>query len=441
MSLVVLQSAVRAARRGRMAALAVFCAYLSATSQAQQPLAFDQALRLAQDRSGQLVAQDAAASAARSMARVVGRLPDPVFKTGLNSLPVFRSDRFSLTRDPFTMRSVGVAQEFTRTNKLRARAARFEHEAETAEAMRVLTLANLRRDTATAWLDRYHQERMLGLLRAQRAEAALQIEAADTAYRSGRGIQAEVFAVRAAVALVDDRSRQTERQIATATTRLARWVGDGAHQALGAPPTLAVVGLDVSNIPARLAQHPEILVLARQEAMASADVDIAQRNKRADWSVELAYSQRAAAYGNMVSVNLAIPLQWDQKSRQDSELAAKLAVVDQWRAQREEAVRERLADVQSWLQEWQGNRQRLLHCDSVLIPLAAERTLAVLAAYRSGSGALAAVLDARRMEIDTRIDRLRLEMEAAGRWAQLEHAIPSGPDAASPAGSTSTAGQ
>lgn len=47
MSLVVLQSAVRAARRGRMAALAVFCACLSATSQAQQPLAFDQALRLA----------------------------------------------------------------------------------------------------------------------------------------------------------------------------------------------------------------------------------------------------------------------------------------------------------------------------------------------------------------------------------------------------------
>lgn len=441
MSLVVFQFAARWSRGGRLAALAVLSAGLSATSLAQQPLGFDQALRLAQDRSRQLVAQDAAASAARSMARVAGQLPDPVFKTGLNSLPVSGPDRFSLTRDAFTMLSVGVAQELTRTDKLQARAARFEREAEAAEASRGLAVANLRRDTATAWLDRYHQERLLDLLRAQRAEAALQIDAADTAYRSGRGTQAEVFAARAAVALVDDRSRQTEAQIAMAKTRLARWVGDSAHQALGAPPALAVIGLDASTLTARLAQHPEITLMAQQEAMASADVDIARRNKRADWSVELTYSQRGAAYGNMVSVNLAIPLQWDQKHRQDNELAARLAVLDQLRAQREEALRERLADLQSWLQEWQGNRQRLLHYDRALIPLAAERTLAALAAYRSGSGALAAVLDARRLEIDIRVDRLRLEMETASRWAQLEYGITPGPAAASPAGTTSNAGQ
>ena len=424
----------------RLAALAGFIAIFSVTSQAQPTLAFDQALRVAQDRSRQLVAQDAAASASRSLAHAAGQLPDPVFKTSLNSLPVSGPDRFSLTRDSFTMLSVGVVQELTRPDKLRARAARFEREAEAVEATRVLALANLRRDTATAWLDRYHQERMLGLLQAQRAEAALQIEAADTAYRSGRGTQAEVFAARSVVALLDDRSRQAERQVTTAKTRLARWVGDGAHQALGAPPALAVIGLDAGNITSRLAHHPEITVMAKQAAMASADVDIAQRNKRADWSVELTYSQRGPAYANMVSVNLAIPLQWDQKKRQDSELAAKLAVVDQLHAQREEVLRERLADVQSWLQEWHGNRERLLHYDSALIPLAAERTRAALAAYRGGtgggSGALAAVLDARRVEIDTRMDRLRLEMETAGRWAQIEYGIPPGPDAAAQAGAT-----
>ena len=56
--------------------------------------------------------------------------------------------------------------------------------------------------------------------------------------------------------------------------------------------------------------------------------------------------------------------------------------------------------------------------------LAAERTRAAMAAYRGGSGALSAVLDARRTEIDTRMDRLRLEMEAAALWAQLEYLIP-----------------
>ena len=43
---------------------------------------------------------------------------------------------------------------------------------------------------------------------------------------------------------------------------------------------------------------------------------------------------------------------------------------------------------------------------------------------RNGSGALGAVLDARRNEIDIRMDRLRLEMETARLWAQLNFLFP-----------------
>jgi outer membrane protein TolC len=77
-----------------------------------------------------------------------------------------------------------------------------------------------------------------------------------------------------------------------------------------------------------------------------------------------------------------------------------------------------------WLQQWQSDRERLVHFDSTLIPLAAERTRAATVAYRGGSSPLTAVLEARRMEIDTRMDRLRLEMEAASLWAQLEYLLP-----------------
>ena len=52
---------------------------------------------------------------------------------------------------------------------------------------------------------------------------------------------------------------------------------------------------------------------------------------------------------------------------------------------------------------------------------------ATLTAYRGGSGSLDAVLDARRLEIDTRIDRLRLDMETAGLWAQLHYLTPADP--------------
>jgi len=409
----------------RLAFVALLCAtFASFSSHAQQALTLEQALRVAQDRSRQLVAQDSAASASREMAIAAGQLPDPTLKAGINNLPINGPDRFSLTRDFMTMRSIGVAQEITRSDKRKARSARFDREAETAEAARAVALADLRRDTAKAWLDRYYQERMLDVLRTQRAEASLQIEAADSAYRGGRGSQADGFAARSAVALIDDRIRQTERQVVTAKTRLTRWVGADGSQALGSPPSVAAVHLDTAALESQLAHHPQIALMVKQEAMARADADIAQSNKRADWSVELMYSQRGPAYSNMVSVNVSIPLQLDQKNRQDRDVAAKLAVVEQMRAQREEATREHVAETLGWLQEWQSDRDRLAHYDSELIVLAGERTRAAMAAYRGGSGALSAVLEARRMEIDTRMDRLRLEMEAAALWAQLEYLIP-----------------
>ena len=418
---------------GRMALAGALVLALAATglpSLAAGALPFDEALRLAQERSRQLPAQDAAAMASRQMAVAAGQRPDPTLKAGVNNLPVNGPDRLSLTRDFMTMRSVGVMQEFTRDSKLKARTARFEREAEVAEANRALALANLQRDTAVAWLDRYYQERMREVLITQRDEARLQIEAADAAYRGGRGSQGDVFAARSAVALIEDRIAQTERQITTAKTQLARWVGTPATEALSAPPPMHAVRFQPDDLEARLAHHPELAVLLKREEMAQADVEVARTNKKSDVSVELMYSQRGSAYSNMVSVNVAVPLQWDQKDRQDRELAARLAMVDQARAEREEATRMHVAEALAMWQEWQSNRERIARYDNSLIPLAGERTRAAIAAYRGAGGTLAAVLDARRSEIDTRMERLRLDMDTARLWAQLNYLIPAGHDVA-----------
>lgn len=407
--------------------LALFGAALCLASPARAALSLPQALQLAEDRSRLPAAQDAAAASAREMAVAAGQRPDPTFKLGLASLPVNGPDAFSLTRDSFTMLTVGVMQELTRSDKLQARAARFEREADAALAARGLALANLRRDTAIAWLDRHFLERWRDLLQQQHAETALQIDAAEAAYRGGRGLLTEVFAARTALAQVDDRLQQLDPQIGVATLRLARWVGPPAEQALAAPPALDQVRLASGALQAQLEHHPQNGVLASQQAVALADTRIASTARRADWSLELSYSQRGPAYSNMLSISLAIPLRWDPAQRQDRELAARLATVEQLRAQREEAQREHLAEAMGWLRQWQGQRSRLAFHDSTLIPLAAQRSQAAGIAYRSGSAALSAVLEARRLEIEARIERLRLEMEAAGLWAQLEYLTATAP--------------
>lgn len=390
------------------------------------PLTLDEALRLAQERSRQLTAQDAAAAAAREMAVAAGQRPDPTLKVGISNLPINGEDRFSLTRDFMTMRSVGVTQELTRDSKLRARSARYERDAEVAAAGRALALANLQRGTAMAWLDRFYQERMRDVLIRLRDEARLQVEAVDAAYRGGRGSQADAFAARSAVAQIEDRLAQADRQLATAKTQLARWVGVAAGEPLAPAPSVDAVRLRAEDLEAQIAHHPQIAVLRGHEAAAQADVELARAAKRPDWSVEVMFSQRGPAYSNMVSVNVSVPLQWDQANRQDRELSAKLAMLEQARAQREEEVRMHVAQTLSMLQEWRSNRERLQRYDAALLPLAGERTKAALAAYRGGTGALSGVLDARRVEIDTSMDRLRLELDTARLWAQLSYLFPAG---------------
>ena len=374
-------------------------------------------------RSQAVVAQESAATAARHRA-AAGQLPDPTLTVGINNLPVTGPDRFSLTDDFMTMRSIGVMQEFTREGKRKARSARYEREAETAEAGKQLALANLSRDTALAWLDRYYQEVIATMLRRQRDEAMLSTDAAEATYRGGRGSQGDVIIDRAAVAMIDDRIAQNDREVLTAKTMLARWVGTRATDTLAAPPSTATSPIDVADLDSRLAHHPAIAVLTKQEEVAQAEAEVARAAKDTDWSVALMYSRRGPSYSNMVSINVSIPLQWDQRNRQYREVAAKLAMADQARAQREEMLRDHLAEIRVMWQEWQSYRERLGRYDSTLVPLATERTRAAMTAYRSGTGPLATVLDARRSEIDTGIERLKLELESARVWARLYFLIP-----------------
>ncbi len=413
---------------GRFPIAAAFVlAALAATlpqSSAAQALSLDAAVLRAGQQSQLAAAARAQADAARQMAVAAGQRPDPVLKAGVNNLPIDGPDRYSLTRDFMTMRSLAVMQEFTRGDKLRARSARAASEAELAEADRAATLAAVRRDTAAAWLERHFRERMRVPMLRQREEAALQVESADAAYRGGRGSQADVFAAHLAVAQIEDRLRENELQVAMATTRLSRWIGSDAERVLADPPDLEREPLDEQRLQRDIERQPQVALATSQQTQARAEATLAQANRRSDWSVELMFSQRGPAYSNMVSVNVAIPLQIDRGNRQDREIAGRLAQVEQFKARRDDAIRSALAEARVALQQWRSCHERAAYREGTLIPLAAQRTRAALAAYRGGSGPLAAVLDARRAEIDAQLERLDLQLEAAALWAQLAYLLP-----------------
>jgi len=424
---------------GRLVRAAALVAALSIpfgsprTVAAEPTLTLAEAQRLAVGRSRQLAGQDLAADAARHMAVAAGQLPDPVARIGVDNLPVNGPEAFTVGRDFMTMRRIGIAQEFTRGEKRRLRAERFEDDALVALAEKDAAIANIQRDVALAWIDRYYAEAMQAVIAEQAREIELEIQAAQSAYRGGRGSQADVFAAHSAQVALEDRASEFGRRVRAAKATLARWIGTSAADGpLGLRPATDAIRLDLAALDQHLAHHPQILVLAAQEQVAATEARLAQANRQSDWSVELAYQQRGPAYSNMVSIGVSIPLQWDRANRQDRELAAKVAMAEQAKAAREEALRAHIGQVQAMLVEWQNGRERLARYERDLVPLARERTRAAVAAYAGGKASLPDLLAARRNEIDVRMQAVQLEMDTARTWAQLNFLFPSDVSSAQP---------
>jgi len=164
--------------------------------------------------------------------------------------------------------------------------------------------------------------------------------------------------------------------------------------------------------------------LDRQVDVAQTEAYIARAASKPDWSLQLAYQQRGPTYSNMVSVQVAIDLPLFQKNRQHRDTAAKLALVQQARDLKEDAVRLHLAEAQAAWSDWETSTARLKRFDTSLLPLAHERTQSALAAYKGGRGDLSTVLAARRDEIELKLQKLQLAGEQGRAYAQLLYFLP-----------------
>jgi outer membrane protein, heavy metal efflux system len=393
------------------------------------PLSLVAAVQAALARSQALVAQDAAVRSAREAAIAAGQHPDPVLRLSLESLPIEGDDRFSTTRDSMTSKSVSLMQTLPSQAKRQSRSQRFEADASLASAMRAQRAATVQVDTALAWLERQAQEQRVTLLRAQLTESRLQVQAAEAALRSGQAdgpgeAPSDVLSARDAVAQAQQALLGAEAMLHNARLTLSRWSGTPADQPLAILPEGTPQSLTNGDMAARQQHHPDLAVLRAGESSAEADAELARLDRQPDWSVELMFSQRRPRYANMVSLAVSVPLQWDRAQRQDRELAARLARVDQVRAERDERTRETTAETERWQIDWRAGLAQLALLDHTRLPLARQRVQLALAAYRAGSAPLAAVLAERRAALALEMERIDLQLSTARLWAQLEYLLP-----------------
>ena len=392
-----------------------------ATAQPSVGLSFERALALAAERAPMLAARQASVDAAQHSRTSADQLPDPRLTLGVDNLPIAGADRYSLTRDAMTQRSVGWMQEVPNAAKRAARAQLADARTERERALLQAEQLAVRREVAQAWLARYFAERRLELFHTLEDENRLLLDTLPARIAGGKAMPGEATMARQETLQLADRRDELARDRAKALASLRRWLGDEAQQPLaGDPPALAVVAADLHG---QLDRHADLQVFAGMADMAHAEAAEIEAAKKGDWAWQVGYSKRGPGYGDMVAFQFSLELPLWGERRQDPQIAAKRKEAQRIASEREDLSRRHREEIDLQLAELEELTRKLDRLRSAATPLANERVALALAAYESARGDLAAVLAARRERVELSLRAIDLEAQQHALRAKLNYYV------------------
>ena len=411
---------MRISFKGHPAGWLILLALLPAARALAAPpaLTLEAAVRQALQRSPGHQAADSATQASREAAVQAGQLPDPMLKLGIDNLPVEGSDRWSLTRDFMTMRRIGIEQQWVSSAKRAARTERADQMVAMQEAEALMHAAEIREQTAQAWIRMRHAQRALDYAMQLARHTTDDLAAVQAALRGGKGSAADVAQAQLALTRAHDGVARARQELATARIGLQRWVQANVDMVDEQLPPLTVPSqhLDAAGLQQH---HPSLIKARRAQSLAEAEVTVAATERRPDWSFELAFSQRASPYADMVSFGVTIPLTVNPAGRQERAIAEKAAQATAAKLQADEAQRTLAAGLDSLQATMSSLGERAAWLAQHALPAAQQAVELSVAAYRAGSGSLSSIFSARRTLVEQQLQIAELERDAALAWAQL----------------------
>jgi len=388
----------------------------AATAADPKPLGLAEAAELAVAAQPRLLARAHAAEGLRQAAVAAGELPDPNLRLGLMSVPL---DNFSLTDMEMTQASIGVMQMIPGGNKRALERTRMTREAAMRDVVLALERRRIARDARRAWLDAYMSERALALLRQIDDEYTRQLDWATVALKTDRIGRDDTLMWRAERERLHDKLAEQEGMARRARAGLERWLGDAATRPLA--DLAPIPAIDLVRLEAALDQHPALAEADAGLGVAEADVDLAREAGKPDWTVEVAYGLRGGGRPDLISVQAGVELPLFQAKRQDKRLAMRLSEREAARETRADMRRGLVAELRATHAEWLSARTRLAAYDRTLLPLAEARVDNALANYRAGRADFAVVSAARREVLETRMQRLAVQVAEARAASELDY--------------------
>ncbi len=392
----------------------------ASVSGSTQSLDLTEAAALAVQQQPLLTSLDAQTRAAREASVSSEQLPDPQLFGGIRDLPINTREAYSLSNDSDTQLVVGVSQEFPRAAKRRLRGEQRLREADRLADERRLAELSIRRDASLAWLDCWRAESAKRIATETLDAAQLQAQAAAIEARSGTATQSDYVAALLNVERLRDAVAQRAQTSDEARFRLERWIGASARRPVPLEEPLLSPSPTAADVLAHLTSHPELAVLQQRINESQASVDLAEAGRLPNWRVEFGYGYRRE-YSDMVMLQVGMDLPVFPGNRQNRDIASALAMGEAAAAQWEDGKRRLESRALEASNDLERIGERLAAYDHTIEPQTNVGVDAATAAWRSGSGTLGQVLDARRVRLDVRLARLDLHYDALKRRVEVAY--------------------
>jgi outer membrane protein TolC len=413
----------RAWARSRAVFLAFSVIASSAAHAQDRGPTLDEALQLATSRSSSIQASQASVRGTSDVVVKAAQLPNPTLNLSLQDLPVNGHNAFTIGQDNFTMRGVGIQQEWVSADKRRLQTTLANRAVERDQSTSLETVANVRQQAAMAWLDAIYAKRAVALNQALVDHLGQELSARTASYRGANGSATDVAQARVTLGNARDELISAQQDERTALIALSRWTAAGdVLEVAGDPPEpeSRVPGLSVEQ----LDQVQPALIAARSAiSFADADTDVTRSHRSPNWTWGLTYFKSGGNFPDYVSVGVSIPLPINRRNVEDRDVEQKSEMGTAARLTYEDTRRQVLADIQSLTARLASGRDRLANARETVLPAAAQKADLANAAYRSGAGTLSDALDAKHMQLEADLRVLNLEKDVSLVWAQLEFQV------------------